>query len=52
MCGDNKTQTIDPLLTGVELVCDANKTQTIDPILTGVELVRVTLTKHKLLIPY
>ena len=33
-------------------LCDANKTQTIDPLLTGVELVCVTLTKHKLLIPY
>ena len=31
-------------------MCDANKAQTIDPRLTEVEL--VTLTKHKLSIPY
>ena len=52
MCDANKTQTIDPRLTGVETsLCDTNKTQTIDPRLTGVELVCVTLTKHKLSIP-
>ena len=35
MCDANKAQTIDPLLTGVELVlCDTNKAQTIDPRLT------------------
>ena len=51
MCDANKTQTIDPRLTGVELVCVTLTKHTIDPRLTGVELVCVTLTKHKLSIP-